>query len=485
MQPEEFRRQGKQTIDWIAGYLENIESYPVKPSLAPGQIREALPDHPPEQGESFDEVLADLDRIVLPGVTHWQHPAFFAYFPANSSPPAVLGDLLSTGLGVQGMLWATSPACTELETVVVDWLAELLDLPHSFRTDAQGGGVIQDSASSASLVALQGALHRASGGDVVRSGITRRYTIYVSSQTHSSLEKAAGVAGIGRDNVRVVGVAPDTLAMDPQQLDQMLADDVAAGAVPAMVCATVGTTSTTAIDPVDRIGEICRKHGVWLHVDAAYAGVAAICPELRWINRGVADYADSYCTNAHKWLLTSFDCSVLWLADRTDVLASLSILPEYLRTSSGDDVIDYRDWQIPLGRRFRALKLWLVLRSYGAEGLREHVRRGVALAQELASWIDDDPGFELHRPHPLGLVCFRPLWPGLDVDDANHATMTLIETLNDSGDLYLTHTKITAGDDDQVLMRMAVGGVWTERRHMMRAWDTIRDGIAAVRYDHA
>jgi aromatic-L-amino-acid decarboxylase len=478
MTPEEFREHGKQVVDWIADYLENMESYPVRPTVGPGEIRKALPEHPPERGEPFADVLADLDRVLMPGVTHWQHPSFFGYFPANSSPAAVLGDLLSSGLGVQGMLWATSPACTELETVVVDWLAELLDLPERYRTDREGGGVIQDSASSANLVALLAALYRANG-EVVRRGITGRYTVYVSSQTHSSMEKAAGIAGIGRDNVRVVPVNPDTLAMDPHQLDRILAEDRAAGAVPAMVCATVGTTSTTAIDPIDRVGEVCREYGVWLHVDAAYAGVAAVCPELRWINQGVAEYADSYSTDPHKWLLTSFDCNVLWVADRDALLGSLSILPEYLRTSNSDAVIDYRDWHVPLGRRFRSLKLWTVMRSYGAEGLREHIRNGVGLAQELASWISDDPDFELYQPHPLGLVCFRPLWPGVSVKDANEATMQLMESLNGSGELFLTHTKVASNGDDHVLLRMAIGGVWTQRRHVVRAWELIRDSARA------
>jgi aromatic-L-amino-acid decarboxylase len=463
MSPEEFRQYGKQVVDWIADYLGTIESHPVRAQVRPGDVRAMLPAHPPEQGEPYEQVLSDLERVILPGVTHWQHPSFFAYFPANASGPGILGDLLSAGLGVQGMVWATSPACTELETVVVDWLAELLGLPPHFRTDAAGGGVIQDSASSAALVAVLAALRRAGVG---AEGITRRYTIYVSSQTHSALEKAGRIVGIGANNVRVVDVDPDTLAMDPSHLRALIAEDLAAGAVPALVCATIGTTSTTAIDPVGAVGEVCREHGIWLHVDAAYAGVAAICPELRWINDGVAEYADSYATNPHKWLLTNFDCGVLWIADRKPMIDALSILPEFLRNSASESgqVIDYRDWQVPLGRRFRALKLWSVLRWYGAEGLRAHIRTGVALARQFADLVAADPDFELREHHPFGLVCFRPL------GTSDEGTLALMEHVNAAGELYLSHTKVNG----QALLRMAIGAPTTTPDHVTAAWSTIR-----------
>ncbi len=475
MSPQQFREHGRQVIDWIADYLETIELRPVRSQVTPGDIAAGLPEHPPEEPEPFAAVLADIDRVVMPGITHWQHPRHFAYFPANSSGPAILGDLLSAGLGVQGMLWITSPACTELETVVVDWLADLMDLPQRFRSTAAGGGVIQDSASSANLVALLAALQRISTGLVTTTGIRTRHTVYVSSQTHSSMEKAARIAGVGADNVRVVGVDPVTQAMDPEQLRRLLDADVAAGAVPTMVCATVGTTATTAIDPVAEIGPLCREFGIWLHVDAAYAGVAAICPELRWINDGVGEYADSYCTDPHKWLLTNFDCTAFWVADRVTLTGALSVLPEYLRNQASESgtVLDYRDWQVPLGRRFRALKLWAVIRWYGAAGLRAHIRGHVTLAQEFASWVAADPRFEIVTPHPLSLVCFRPLWTDLSLEAANPATMELLERLNASGELFLTHCSVNG----VVALRMAIGAPSTQRHHVEQAWHAIQAAL--------
>jgi aromatic-L-amino-acid decarboxylase len=472
MSPEEFRQHGRQVVDWIADYLETIESRPVRSQVAPGDIAAHLPEHPPEEPAPFADVLADLDRIVMPGITHWQHPSHFAYFPANSSGQAILGDLLSAGLGVQGMLWITSPACTELETVVIDWLAELMGLPQRFRSAGAGGGVIQDSASSANLVALLAALQRVSAGAVTAGGVRQRHTVYVSSQTHSSMEKGARVAGVGAENVRVVGVDPRTQAMDPAQLRTLIAADVEAGAIPTMVCATVGTTASTAIDPVVQIGPVCREFGVWLHVDAAYAGVAAICPELRWINNGVSEYADSYCTDPHKWLLTNFDCTAFWVAERTTLTGALSVLPEYLRNPASESgtVLDYRDWQVPLGRRFRALKLWSVIRWYGAQGLRSHIRGHVALAQEFASWVAADPRFEIVAPHPLSLVCFRPLWTELSVDAGNRATLELLERLNSSGELFLTHCSVNGA----VALRLAIGAPNTKLRHVEQAWDAIK-----------
>ncbi|MGY1809189.1 aminotransferase class V-fold PLP-dependent enzyme [Blastococcus sp. SYSU D00669] len=465
MTPEQFRQHGHEVVDWIADYWARIGSFPVRSQVSPGDVRAALPPAPPEQGEPFAAVLADLDRVVLPGLTHWQHPGFFGYFPANTSGPSVLGDLVSAGLGVQGMSWVTSPAATELEQHVLDWFADLLDLPGSFRSTGTGGGVVQDSSSGANLVALLAALHRAGKGATVRHGVEPdRATVYVSAETHSSMEKAVRIAGLGSDAVRVVEVDGD-LAMRPAALRARLERDTARGYTPVLVCATVGTTSTTAVDPLAELGPICREAGVWLHVDAAYAGVSAVVPELRELQAGV-EWADSYTTDAHKWLLTGFDATLFWVADRAALTGALAILPEYLRNAATDAgaVVDYRDWQIELGRRFRALKLWFVLRWYGAEGLREHIRGSVALAQELASWADSDHRFDVPVPHPLSLVCLRPRWAA-DVD-ADVATMTLLERLNDGGEVFLTHTTVGG----QVVLRVAVGAPATTRSHVERAW---------------
>ncbi|WP_245177293.1 pyridoxal-dependent decarboxylase [Geodermatophilus sp. DF01_2] len=471
MTPEQFRQHGHEVVDWIADYWARIGSFPVRSQVSPGDVREALPAAPPEQGEPFSAVLADLDRVVLPGVTHWQHPGFLGYFPANTSGPSVLGDLVSAGLGVQGMSWVTSPAATELEQHVLDWLAGLLGLPESFHSTGPGGGVVQDSSSGANLVALLAALHRAGGGETVRRGVRPdEYTVYVSAETHSSMEKAVRIAGLGSDAVRVVEVDGD-LAMRPAALAARLERDRARGHRPVLVCATVGTTSTTAVDPLAELGPICRDHGVWLHVDAAYAGVSAVAPELRALQAGV-EWADSYTTDAHKWLLTGFDATLFWVADRAALTGALAILPEYLRNAATEAgaVVDYRDWQIELGRRFRALKLWFVLRWYGAEGLRAHIRSGVALARELAGWAEADDRFDVVTPRPLSLVCLRPRW---DVDvDADVATMTLLERLNDGGEVFLTHTTVRG----QAVLRVAIGAPATTRAHVERAWALLCEG---------
>jgi len=435
-------------------------------AASPGDVRTALPASPPEQGEPFEAVLRDLDEIILPGITHWQHPSFFAYFPANASGPGILGDLISSGLGVQGMLWATSPAATELETHVMDWLAELMGLPAKFRSDGPGGGVIQHSASDSALVALVAAIHRSTGGASEHGGVgIGRFAVYTSVQTHSSVEKACRIAGLGADALRKIDTEPATLAARPEHLRELIAADLAAGITPVLVVASIGATGTGAIDPVAEFAEIAHSNGAWLHVDAAWAGVAAVAPELRWLNDGV-ELVDSYCTNPHKWLLTSFDCGAFWVADRAALIAAMSILPEYLRntaTESGE-VIDYRDWHVPLGRRFRALKLWAVIRWYGAEGLRAHIRSHVALAQQFAGWVAADPRFEIVAPHPLALVTFR-------LRAGDEATRALMDTVNASGDMYLTHTVVNGS----VALRMAIGSIRTEQRHVEAAWRLLSD----------
>jgi aromatic-L-amino-acid decarboxylase len=461
MSAAEFREYGRQVVDWIADYQERVESLPVLSRAKPDELRAALPANAPRVGEPFSAVLRDLDDLILPGITHWQHPSFFAYFPANASGPAILGDLLASGLGVQGMLWATSPAATELEVHVLEWLREMFGLPASFSPGNAGGGVIQHSASDAALVALLAALHRVSGGATERNGVgIARFSVYTSGQTHSSIEKACRIAGLGSDALRKIDVDPATYAARPEHLRNLLAEDVAAGYTPALVVASVGATGTGAVDPVGALVDIAHEYGAWLHVDAAWAGVAAVCPELQWLNEGVSA-ADSYCTNPHKWLLTNFDCTAFWVADRAALVAALSILPEYLRntaTESGE-VFDFRDWHVPLGRRFRALKLWAVIRWYGVDGLQAHIRGHVAVAQQFAAHVRADGRFEVVAPHPLSLVTFR-LRAGDD------ATMALMRAVNESGEMYLTHTSVNG----QLALRMAIGGVRTEARHVEAAW---------------
>jgi aromatic-L-amino-acid/L-tryptophan decarboxylase len=457
--PEDFRKQGYALIDWIADYLEGVERFPVASTTEPGWVRDQLPAHPPTETEPFDAVLADLDRIVVPGLTHWQHPSFFAYFPANTSYPSILGDLATAGLGVNGMSWATSPACTEVETLMLDWMAELLGLPDRFRSDGPGGGVIQGSASEATLCAILAARQRATQGAVNVAGVPGNLVAYTTSQAHSSIEKGVRVAGVGTDNLHVV--AHDAaFAMRPDALEAAIAEDRAAGLRPFFVCATAGTTSTTAFDPVPELAAICRREGIWLHVDAAHAGIAALCPELRWVNAGL-DQVDSYCTNPHKWMGVNFDCDLFWVADRAALLGALSILPEYLRTAAGEAgaVIDYRDWQIPLGRRFRSLKLWFTLRCDGVAPIQSMIRDHVGWTQELAAWVAADDRFEIVAPHPLDLVCFAHR-------GGDEATDAMIAAANASGSAFFTRSVA----DGRSFVRVCVGGRMTERRHVEAAW---------------
>ena len=469
MTTEEFREYGYALIDWIARYYERLESLPVLSKARPGDVRRSLPSDPPQHGEPFTELISDIDKIVLPGITHWQSPNFFAYFPANASGPAILGDLLSSALGVQGMLWATSPACTELETHVLDWLVTMLGLPESFLSSSTGGGVIQDTASSATLCAMLAARERSTGYWSNQKGCDGKLVAYTSSQAHSSVEKAAMIAGVGRDQLRLIAV-DERFAMRTDALAQAIRQDKQAGLQPFFVCATIGTTSSHAMDPLPQIAALCREHRLWFHVDAAMAGTAALCPEFRHLQAGV-EHADSYCFNPHKWMFTNFDCDCFFVADREALIRSLSILPEYLRnqaTESGS-VFDYRDWQVPLGRRFRSLKLWFVIRHYGVEGLQHHIRRHVQLAQQFLGWVQQNGHFEVVAPVPLNLVCFR--YRGSD--DQNQR---LMNRLNQSGDLYLTHTRLA----DRFVLRFCVGQTNTEARHVERAWQRIQEEAAML-----
>ncbi len=464
MTPDEFREAGYRVIDWIADYLDEVEEYPVLSQVKPGQIREQLPAQAPSQGESLDAMLRDLEKTLLPGITHWQSPNFFAFFPANSSGPSILGELLSAGLGVQGMLWATSPACTELEAHVLDWLVEMLDLPPHFASSNTGGGVIQDTASSASLCALLAARETITEFESNRSGTPVNLVAYTSNQAHSSVEKAARIAGIGSDHLHLIEV-DENFAMSAPALAKAIKKDRERGLLPFFVSTTSGTTSSNAFDPLDEIGPICRENDCWLHVDAAMSGTAALCPQFRHLFQGL-EWADSYCFNPHKWMFVNFDCDCFYVKDRSRLIKTLSILPEYLRnaaTQSGA-VIDYRDWQVPLGRRFRALKLWMVIRHYGIEGLQHHVQEHVRLAGLFQDWVEAHPDLELAAPAPLNLVCFRHR-------GGDEITQNILNTVNATGRLYLTHTKL----NDRLAIRISIGQTHTEERHVRGAWKAILD----------
>ncbi|HWC19863.1 MAG TPA: pyridoxal-dependent decarboxylase [Terriglobales bacterium] len=460
---EQLRQYGHDAVDWISQYLERAPELPVLSPLKPGDVLRSLPQHAPLQPESFDEILRDLDSKILPGITHWQSPRFHAYFPGNSSPASVAGDLLSSGLGVQGMLWVTSPACTELEMRVLDWLVDMLGLPEQFLSTSSGGGVIQDSASSANLCGVLAGRERATRFESNENGCDQRLTAYTSSQAHSSIEKAIKVAGIGRKNLRLIEV-DETFRMKPSLLRRAVEDDKRAGRIPCFLGATVGTTSTMSIDPLPEIGAICREHNIWLHVDAAMAGTAALCEELRYIHKGL-ELADSYCFDCHKWMLTNFDCTCFYVRNRKELTETLSVTPEYLRNtaSSSGSVVDYRDWHIPLGRRFRALKLWCVIRSYGVDGLRAMVRHHIELTKTLVERLQTDSRFEIVAPVSLNLVCFRLKGP-------DSASESLMQKLNASGKLFLSHTKLNG----QFVLRFCVGQSYTEAEHVHDAWEQIR-----------
>ncbi len=469
MAPDEFRNWGHAVVNWLADYQKRVESLPVLSQVKPGQIRAMLPATPPQKGERFDKILADIDRIVIPGITHWQSPNFFAFFPANNSGPSILAELLSAGLGVQGMLWATSPACTEVETHVLDWMADLLGLPASFKSSGVGGGVIQDSASSAVLCALLAARERATAFRSNEQGCDGRLVAYTSPHAHSSVEKGVKVAGIGRANLRMLETDQHG-AIRAESLRQAIEKDFSAGLKPFFVSATAGTTSSNAFDPLRQIGCVAREHGLWFHVDGAMCGSAAVCPEYRFIHDGL-ELADSYAFNPHKWMFTNFDCDCFFVTGRTALIKALSVLPEYLKNKATESgaVIDYRDWQVPLGRRFRALKLWFVIRHYGAEGLQYHVRRHVALAQEFADWVRESKDFELVAPAPLNLVCFAHKAG----DDFNRR---LLDRLNQSGKVYLTHTVLNG----RYTLRFCVGQTWTEAEHVRAAWELIQETAGKV-----
>jgi aromatic-L-amino-acid/L-tryptophan decarboxylase len=447
----EFREWGHRLIDWVADYLEAPERYPVLSSVRPNEILNALPSSGPETGEPMDRIFADFERLILPGITHWNHPEFLAYFANTSSPPAILGELLAAALNANGILWQTSPAVTELEMAVLRWLLDWFDLPrHWF-------GMILDTASTSTLHALAAARVFASP-ETRDEGAPRNLVVYCSDQAHSSVEKGAMALGFGRDHVRRIP-SDAAFRMRADSLAEAVSRDRERGMLPCCVVATVGTTSTTSIDPVPEIAEVARRHNIWLHVDAAYAGPAALVPELKWILEG-AEQADSLVFNPHKWLMVPVDCSVLYCARPDALQRAFSLVPEYLRTA--DEGVNLMDYAIPLGRRFRALKLWFVLRYYGRQGLADLIRDQVNMIAELRERIAQDPRFEIAAPSPLSVVCFR-----LKGGDA--ANRRLLETVNSSGHFFISHTVLNG----RYVLRIAVGNAGTNRQTLDRLWKLI------------
>lgn len=467
MDKETFRDFGHRFIDWAGNYMSEVQKFPVLSQVKPGQIRQKLPQTPPQKGESMDMLFHDFEDIILPGITHWQHPSWFAYFPANNSPASVLAELLTAALGAQCMIWQTSPAAAELEELVLEWLRQMLGLPEGM------AGVIQDTASTATLVALLTAREVATNFESNQVGLKNALMVYASEETHSSIEKGVKIAGYGRENLRYIPT-DDSFALIPAKLEEAIEKDKKAGRQPACVVATLGTTSSTAIDPLAEIGSVCSRHNLWLHVDAAFAGTAAILPEKRWILEG-AEYMDSFVFNPHKWMLTNFDCSAYFVKDQGALIRTFEIHPEYLRTGLDAQVKNFRDWGIQLGRRFRALKLWFVIRSYGVEGLQKVVREHIRLAELVKEWVENHDFFELMAPVPLSLVCFR-LNDGRDEDGLNELNKRLLESVNGTGKVFLTHTTLR----EKFVLRMAIASRTTQEQHVREAWDLITEKAAAI-----
>lgn len=464
MIPDEFRKHAHELVEWMADYMENVENYPVKSSVEPGEIFSKIPDSPPTQPESFDSIIKDIDEIIMPGITHWQSPNFFAYFPANTSPPSILAEMLIATLGSQCMIWETSPAAAELEEKMMIWLRDLIGLPSGFE------GVIQDTASTATLAAIITAREKITNFSINSEGAEHAGTlkVYCSDQTHSSVEKAVKICGIGRKNLVKISVKED-FSMDPEKLKEAIIHDKERGHISCCVVATIGTTGTTAVDPLRAIGEICRENDIWLHVDAAMAGTALILPEFQWMLDG-REYIDSFVFNPHKWMFTNFDCSAYFVKDVGALIKTFEMLPEYLKTRTRGKVNDYRDWGVPLGRRFRALKLWSVIRSYGTEGLREKIRYHISIAARLSEMISKETDFEILAPVIISVVCFRYIPAGYSNDQINALNEKLIHQLNDSGRLYLSHTVLYG----KYTLRMVTAQTNVTLEHVEKAWDMIK-----------
>jgi aromatic-L-amino-acid decarboxylase len=464
MDAKEFRRQAYLMVDWMADYIENVEKLPVKSQVVPHEIFDKLPSSPPQQSESMETIFEDFKNIILPGITHWQSPNFFAYFPANNSYPSILGEMLTAALGSQCMIWETSPAATELEEITMNWLKQMTGLPSHWE------GVIQDSASSSTLAAILAARERASGFSINDQGFTtkEKFRIYCSTETHSSIDKAVKIAGLGRVNLKKISVDKQ-FALNPEALEHAIVQDMSNGFNPMCVIATIGTTSSTAIDPIEKIANICNKYNIWLHVDGAFAGTALLLPEYRWMIKGI-ELANSFVFNPHKWMFTNFDCSAFFVRDKEPLLRTFEILPEYLRTTTRGKVNDYRDWGVQLGRRFRALKLWFVIRNFGVEGLQEKIRYHIELGQYFKGVIENNPEFEILAPVHFNVVCFRFIPEGIhDMDRINELNELLLKNLNKSGKVYLTHTRLGS----KYTLRMVIGQTNVNREHVDAAWDLI------------
>jgi aromatic-L-amino-acid/L-tryptophan decarboxylase len=459
----EFRRHAHAFVDWMADYLDGVEAYPVRSPVQPREVFGKLPANPPTHGEPMERIFGDFRDIILPGMTHWQNPSWFGYFPANSSPPSILAEMLTATLGAQCMSWITSPAATELEERMMEWLRQLLGLPIGFT------GVLQDTASTATLCAILTAREKLSGFAVNAGGMRGSdvWTAYCSTETHSSFEKGIKIAGIGREHLRKVEV-DGNFAMRPEALDAALALDVAKGFRPLIVIATLGTTGSTAVDSIKQIAPICKRYGAWLHIDAAFAGSTLLLPEYRWMIEGI-ETADSFVMNPHKWLMTNFDCSAYFVQDVSALVRTFEILPEYLKTAEGDRVNNYRDWGIQLGRRFRALKLWFVIRHYGAEGLQALLRKHLALAQELAGKMKSESDFQILAPVTFSLVCFRYAPKGVDETRLDDLNARLLEALNATGRVFLSHTKLGG----KFALRMVIAQTNVEKKHVDQAWELI------------
>lgn len=465
MNPEEFRKHAHDMVDWMADYLKNKEHYAVKSKVEPGEILSRLPLSPPAHGEDMKKIFTDFKNIIIPGMTHWQSPNFFAYFPANSSFPSVLAEMLTATLGAQCMVWETSPSAAELEEMMMIWLKKMTGIPDNFE------GVIQDTASTATLCAILTAREKVSGYSVNNYGFhsPAKYRVYGSTETHSSIEKAVKIAGIGRKNFVKVKV-DDAFRLIPAALEQAIRDDIRHGYIPTCIVATIGTTGSTAIDPLKDICEIAGTYKIWVHIDAALAGTALVLDEYRWMIEGI-EQADSFVFNPHKWMFTNFDCSAYFVKDRDALIRTFEILPEYLKTSSRGKVNDYRDWGIALGRRFRALKLWFVIRNFGVEGIQERVKKHIRLARYLSQKIKNEPHFELITETLLNTVCFRYHPDSVDDDEKlNSLNAELLAILNKSGKMFLSHTKLKG----KFVLRMVTSQTDVEQHHVDRAWELIR-----------